>query len=312
MKKFYIISFLIILVAITGFLFRDKNAQATSVDNIYGYAWSSNIGWIGFNNCSDLSAPTPVCSGQNFGVRYDPNNNGNINGYAWSSNIGWIQFGGLSGFPTGGSSQINAKLDLTTGVVTGWAKALSFSNDTESVDWADGWISLDGVNFNLITGDGSGYAWGSNVIGWIDFSQVKIIPVSLVDLCININGIQNTVPSGMITDFFGNCMDPNDDCPNLAGIQEGIPANMVINPSNGWCVYQIEELECPLGQVLVNGECVVPGVIPISCTVEQSNDITNIPCYCSAHPTVTTPVDCVQYCQDNPTACKKKPKYKEN
>ncbi len=138
MKKFYIISFLIILVAITGFLFRDKNAQATSVDNIYGYAWSSNIGWIGFNNCSDLSAPTPVCSGQNFGVRYDPNNNGNINGYAWSSNIGWIQFGGLSGFPTGGSSQINAKLDLITGVVTGWAKALSFSNDTESVDWAVG------------------------------------------------------------------------------------------------------------------------------------------------------------------------------
>jgi len=309
MKKFYIILFLIILIVITGFIFLDKNVQAISGDNVYGYAWSDNIGWISFNNCANPNVSS-TCTGHNYGVKYDEMS-GNLSGYAWSDNIGWISFN-ETGCPSG---SCDANLNLTTGALTGWAKALSFSNDAESSEWADGWISLSGsspsygVNFDMANGNGSGYAWGGNVIGWVDFSQVKIIPVNVVDLCQNINGIQDSVPSGMITDLFGNCIDPLDVCPNLPNIQTSVPVDMVISPANGWCIYQVG---CTVGQILVNGECVTPGVVPISCTFDQTNDITNIPCYCSAHPSVTEPVDCLHYCQNNPSACKKAPKYKEN
>jgi len=305
MKKFCIISFLIISIITIGFLVSESKAQAISSDNVYGYAWSSNIGWISFNNCANPITPS-TCTGQNYGVRYDISS-GNLSGYAWSSNIGWISFN-ENGCPSG---SCQANLNLTTVALTGWAKALSLSSDTESTDWASGWINLSGVSFDMTTGDGSGYAWGSNVIGWIDFDQVKIIPANVIDLCVNIDGLQNAVPSGMITDSFGNCMDPDDLCPNLAGIQTNVPTDMVVSQGNGWCVY-LYQIDCPAGQILVSGECIDPGVIPISCTSDQMNDITNIPCYCSAHSTATEPIDCVQYCQNNPSFCKKAPKYKEN
>jgi hypothetical protein len=194
--------------------------------NIYGYAWSDNIGWI------------DMC-----GVSYDldPNNINNstpaglssLSGYAWSSNVGWIQFGGLADFPSNsGGVKKNAQIDLVSGNnLSGWAKVLALegSGDTElATDWADGWISLSGkasdgslygpvcdVNHGGGSSGGSdptgfctGAAWGSNAIGWVDFSEVVFTVLPIPTVSIMANGIlgQATVsPGGSATiDWSGN------------------------------------------------------------------------------------------------------------
>lgn len=169
-----------------------------SPGNLYGWAWSANIGWVNL----DTVAINQV--------------NGDLIGYAWSNNIGWIKFGGLSGFPSGGSSSGNAgnaNINLDTGEVTGWARACAgtvggetaqyganCSDMTSRTDGWDGWIELagqnhvslasaiqnkfwnrwmvnaqtsnrmEGLRMNLATGVVSGMAWGGPVIGWLNFN----------------------------------------------------------------------------------------------------------------------------------------------
>lgn len=178
--------------------------------NMSGWAWSSNIGWISFNstNCdTDGNGHIDVnCGGNNstgsvvnYGVNKDVTT-GNLTGYAWSSNIGWIQFGGLSGWPaatTGnGTTASNAKVDLTTGAMSGWARALSNGGG-----W-DGWISLKGkttagTTYGVtLTSTGSTLAsqydcktdcvWGSDVVGWIDFSGVIFGAPAAISIGVNL------------------------------------------------------------------------------------------------------------------------------
>ena len=157
--------------------------SATTTDRMLtGYAWSSNIGWVSFN-CDNAG----TCLTDNeYKVKLLAD--GTLSGYAWSSNIGWIKFGGLSGFP-GGSGTVAANASLSGGAFHGWARALSAGGG-----W-DGWISLSGktisspVNFSNapisatyapgaqgtygVTAGGNaltGYAWGSDVVGWLSFS----------------------------------------------------------------------------------------------------------------------------------------------
>ncbi|MEK7499972.1 MAG: hypothetical protein AAB649_05200, partial [Patescibacteria group bacterium] len=85
----------------------------------------------------------------------------------WSSNIGWIQFGSLSGFPTGTGTQAqNANINGNN--LKGWARALSYGGG-----W-DGWISLSGAGYGVTLAGNNfdGYAWGSEVVGWVDFDGV--------------------------------------------------------------------------------------------------------------------------------------------
>jgi len=100
------------------------NTSRPSDSQMYGYAWSSNIGWISFNNCTSA---TTGCSGFSYGVSMDPTNISgyyNLSGYAWSSNIGWISFtnGDLSASSCLTTCQ--PKVNVTTGAFSGWAKAL--------------------------------------------------------------------------------------------------------------------------------------------------------------------------------------------
>lgn len=139
--------------------------QAAASDNVSGFAWSENIGWVSFNNTSDGS---PV----NYGVNIAAN--GDFSGYAWSENIGWISFNRSdtgnppSNDPGAGSGPV-AKYIYGTGQVLGWARALANGGG-----W-DGWIRFDAgsspVTLNASTGDFSGYAWGSDVVGWLSFNS---------------------------------------------------------------------------------------------------------------------------------------------
>lgn len=130
-----------------------------------GYAWSPNIGWISFNCSNDSS-----CGTSNY--KSQVNSNGTVTGYAWSQNIGWIKFGGLLGCPSGVCA---ASVDFDTSKFTGWARALGYS-DAEAGGW-DGWISLSGAlpSYGLTVDSSASfttgsYAWGSEVIGWTNFS----------------------------------------------------------------------------------------------------------------------------------------------
>lgn len=152
-----------------------RTATAGAGDNMTGYAWSDTIGWISFNNLN-------VGDAVDYGVNIDAS--GNFSGYAWSDNIGWVSFNSseLTGCP-GGYGACAPHLDWTTGAVSGWARACAgtangnCSTSTSRTDGWDGWILLGGfpgdLAVDITTGDFSGYAWGSDVVGWISFSSIN-------------------------------------------------------------------------------------------------------------------------------------------
>jgi hypothetical protein len=137
-----------------------KAVSAGTGDNVTGWAWSSNIGWISMNCTNDSS-----CGTSNYGVNKNVDNT--LTGYAWSSTVGWIQFGGQAGFPSG-SGTTGANVAVSGTNVTGWIRGLANGGG-----W-DGWISMRGTSPAYgVTLSGtamSGWAWGGDVVGWISFS----------------------------------------------------------------------------------------------------------------------------------------------
>ena len=133
---------------------------------ITGYAWSENIGWIDFN-CSNAG----TCGTANFGMAINPATSV-ITGMAWSENIGWVSANSsdLNGCPT---APCTATVD-NTGAMRGWMRAIGADNN----GW-DGWISLSGTGYGptLSSGTFAGYAWGSDVVGWLQFNADAINPV---------------------------------------------------------------------------------------------------------------------------------------
>lgn len=169
--------YLIIAGAVSLFLIGAVAVLATAGDNISGWAWSSNIGWISFNDTNAGSG------GGSYGVYAD--GNGNLSGYAWSPNIGWVSFNptDVAGCPgTPGNTVCAPKLDLNTHEVSGWARACAGTINGNCAgpgrtDGWDGWISLRGGNpsYGVTTTAAapyywSGWAWGGEVVGWISFS----------------------------------------------------------------------------------------------------------------------------------------------
>lgn len=129
--------------------------------NVFGWAWSSNIGWIKMNSCEDENPfdgaiDSGSCSGPAFGVRVNNNGTpggfGTMDGHAWSPNIGWVKFGGLSGYPT--PSEIPGTVNLSAHLVNdtpastvarkfrGWAQAISAGFWADATPGYTGWISL--------------------------------------------------------------------------------------------------------------------------------------------------------------------------
>lgn len=147
-----------------------------SADNdAYGWAWSSTIGWISLN-CHNSEAET--CSGAVYKVSINPAN-GELYGYAWSDNIGWIKFDPNGPFPD--SPGHSARVDLSTGKISGWIRACAgtANGDCDSADRGDGWdgwikmgpIEFSGTDYSVIFSSNilNGWAWGSSVVGWVKF-----------------------------------------------------------------------------------------------------------------------------------------------
>lgn len=161
---------------------------------LHGYAWSDTIGWISMNCAEGSATGGSICGTNNYKVQIIPDSNpmdtilGSIEGYAWSDTIGWIKFGGLSNFPS--NAYGDAQIRLTSGdyYMYGWARACAGTENgdcstmTDHADGWDGWISLKSSNVvaapvtydvRIFGSNFGGYAWGSDVIGWVDFGGVS-------------------------------------------------------------------------------------------------------------------------------------------
>ena len=189
-KKIIIIS-IGTFVLISGFLVSNElneveNVQAAASDNIGGWAWSSNVGWISFN-CTNQD----WCATSSYGVNVD-SSTGEFSGSAWSKNVGWISFDrSKTGDPPAEPylSGVNyiAKVSSSTMDVSGWARALAASSTAQENGGWNGWIKMSWatstatgtVKLNNLTKEFEGWAWGGNpteatskgVIGWLSFND---------------------------------------------------------------------------------------------------------------------------------------------
>lgn len=140
------------------------SASSQSSSTITGWGWSDTIGWISFD-----CASAGTCGSSSYGITV--NSGGQLSGYAWSDNIGWISANAsdVSGCP---SPPCRAQISGT--VLSGWLKALA-GGSSQSGGW-DGYISLSGSGYGPTIGASgtfSGYAWGSDVVGWVDMQYAR-------------------------------------------------------------------------------------------------------------------------------------------
>jgi len=196
------------------FLSNVVEGQSSAPQSLSGYAWDSNMGWI---SSSGTWVNLTTGSSGNYGVELFGNN---FQGYAWSSNAGWIRFNPVITVSGGDALPVEATdahgVKLEGANVTGWARACSvFANsglsdtacsgnlkdDSKRGGW-DGWIKMSGTWTNGVTYDQPsseirGYAWGSDVLGWIDFCGTYsgngsyCVKVDSIDVKCTANGLEN-------------------------------------------------------------------------------------------------------------------------
>lgn len=187
-NKFLLLFSIILSVIFSGFLFfygfnnfnkinLVSSQTNSSLKPLYGYAWSSNIGWISFNCENEKS-----CNTSDYKVLVDVNS-GDLSGYAWSNNIGWIRFDPQGPYPESPNS--SAKIDFSNKIVSGWIRACDVFLDNTKCEgelekfyrrggW-DGWINI--TNAKIGNGGLTGWAWGDLNVGWINFSGlINLLP----------------------------------------------------------------------------------------------------------------------------------------
>lgn len=230
------------LLLVIGTVFFNNTPQPVEANNpaatdeLTGWAWSSNIGWIAFN-CAVESPPCPNGdTPAGYAVRVD-STTGILSGWAWTQNAGWIVFNqgagaslapnNLSGCPSYASDPTSCKAVLlpadANGIrqLTGWARAVQASGNG---GW-DGFISLSpkgttvtpndllpstynatanclqasppagcyGPRMKVSDGTFSGFAWGGETIGWIDFGTFGATPAKPVTLVTADNALTASV-----------------------------------------------------------------------------------------------------------------------
>jgi hypothetical protein len=249
----------ILFVIIAGLFSLPHTAASASARSITGYAWSDTIGWISLNCSTDANGcSTPA---GNWGLSVDASNN--ITGYAWSDNVGWITTS-ATGCPSGTCNPMLTSTGSNTYAFSGWLKALSADNN----GW-DGWISLSGTSpsygVTAASCNLAGDAWGSDVVGWIDFSQASIANAASPDVytCTNEdgNGVYHTVVDTH-TDASCNVTPTNTAC-----------------PVNSYCVSGDAICQYPTptpGGNLTSGIKVVPAIVQSGSTTTVIWDMTGV------------------------------------
>jgi len=202
---FSVFLFLYGIVGIELPFLNNQNVEAQAeAQNIRGFAWTDNAGWISFS-CLDIKDENgdPVCDDVdngtiNYGVQL--NSDSTMTGYGWSDNLGWLKFGGFpdGSFPTNGSGTTASNAKIVDGTLVGWARFCAGTADGKCEDMADhpdgwnGWISLggntaDGKTYGISYADRkfNGYAWGSDVVGWFNWLPKECIDPENCYVCVD-------------------------------------------------------------------------------------------------------------------------------
>ncbi|MDO8425125.1 MAG: hypothetical protein Q7T01_01255, partial [bacterium] len=181
-----------------------RAADASGTDNVAGWAWNEQAGWISMNgtNCERFGTNDPCELGGayadiSYGVTVDAR--GYVSGFAWSRNAGWLCFGATcsaygGATPPGGWA---ARFNAITGQAAGWAKVLALGNDgwialsceqatpssaggtCASVSYRTIWRELDTPN-----GEWTGEAWngpavaGNHALGWVTWRPQNDVGVT--------------------------------------------------------------------------------------------------------------------------------------
>lgn len=226
-----------------GWLWSDMPDQSDVNKTCTNNNCGRGLGWVSLSSVSDGST-IPYGAVLNM-------NNGLITGHGWSEMGGWLSFQPTGTFPVGNSTfNGTARVDgqclastQTTCRLAGWARFVA-GTDAQAPSW-DGWVSMSGktatgvdygVSYNKQTGKFSGFAWGADVSGWIDFSRAETTITPLVldtdNKCLDAQGNEITypvgtpVPTACVTII--NTPAPEevinqDKCSNLPGVQSILP-----------------------------------------------------------------------------------------
>jgi Mg-chelatase subunit ChlD len=139
---------------------------------VTGNAWSETMGWINFN-------PTKA------GVTNT--STGVLSGYAWGENAGWINFK-----PTKGGVTINNQ-----GEFDGFAWAENYGWIKFDCNVANACVKTDWRPSSSSSSTSSGTVVNNNQPN-----------DNALDICPNITGAQNIIPTGLVIDGAHNCVNP--------------------------------------------------------------------------------------------------------
>lgn len=231
----------------------------STTSNVWGWAWSENIGWTSFscendNDGNDLNGrESNVCATSNYGVNINPVT-GVFSGYAWSENMGWLSFNQSDLSPTHPVGTV----DLITGEVSGWARflgsnavkfeysdAVGIATNLNSGTWLSQAFTIgtassggttgvgENVNYRLVKAQtripSSGIA-GLSVEIWSTENDTSK-PVGLVSGCISSSGVVDW-NTGV---YFSNC-----------NLRENTRYALVVKNSGGASTSWEGNSSCPL------------------------------------------------------------------
>ncbi|MBA3047481.1 fibronectin type III domain-containing protein [Patescibacteria group bacterium] len=209
---------LAILASSAGFFIFKFNKDIDIVragvgDNVSGFAWNSNVGWISFNSTDcdtdsngfiDTDAMVLGCGGDNaadiafdYGVNIDPAT-GNFSGYAWSNNAGWISFAESELPPD--SFAFSANCDDSTACDGIGDACTACYNSTDNNVY--GWAKI------LSLGDGGWIKMSEPLSGDFIFPISFPIPFPIIFRSTVSYGVSIASTTG---DFFGWAWNANDD-----------------------------------------------------------------------------------------------------
>lgn len=186
-------SFAALVLSVFFFGFSDALFAQNPAPNVYNglstitsatssATWGTSFGWVSLNSCNN----TP-CQNPTFGVNLDENS-GLLTGQGWSNFLGWVTFDQNVIDPDSGdqigASVCGSQAKLSSDGVNfeGWARATVAT--TSPTGFWNGCISMSGttssgdsygVTFDPATGDISGSAWGSWLIGWLNFAAHTVV-----------------------------------------------------------------------------------------------------------------------------------------
>jgi hypothetical protein len=241
MKNYAKISIIILYCVLLSCFFISLSVKAGSSQNVSGWAWSENLGWISFNsvNCdangdgksdgTPSGCPSSGTAVPDYGANI-ASSTGYLSGYAWSENVGWIKFDpDVSNSPN--PSLGPAKLDSGTSKINGWARACAGTvngdcTGASRTDGWEGWIRMSGTGYGVSLSGYSltGFAWGSDNTGWLSFDSTNC---DSDDNGISDTGNYANCPTGQTVKFYGV----------FTGVfaTGSIPVRPVLNYSFGYC-----------------------------------------------------------------------------